>query len=144
MGKRSEKSISPSEQIFEQSGGVSAGYRGCADRPPAVAPASQAPPAPVARQASAGSGVVAGFDVPAEAALRRDVLDVAEGEPDLPGRNTGAEGLVSGTAAHPCQDQGVAQYAGVPRTELVVHKPPKVADPHDPSLSRPGTIEWLP
>jgi hypothetical protein len=110
-----KKSISLSEQIFEQAGGVS------------VADGAQSASA----QASAGPGGVTGFDVPAQAALRRDVLDVAQGKPHLAGRNAGAEGLVRGAASNPCQDQRTAQDAGVSRAELVVHKPPKVTDSHE-------------
>ena len=80
--------------------------------------------------ASVGSSGVAGFDVPAQAALRRHVLDVAQGKPHLAGRNAGAEGLVRGASPDSCQDQRAAQDAGVPRPELVVHKPPKVTDSH--------------
>ena len=71
--------------------------------------------------ASVGPGGVAGFDVPAQAALRRNVLDVAQGKPHLAGRNAGAEGLVRGASPDSCQDQRAAQDAGVPRPELVVH-----------------------
>ena len=81
--------------------------------------------------ASVRSGGVAGFDVPAKAAFRRDVLDVAHGKPHLAGRNAGTEGLVRGASADPCQDQRAAQDPGVPRPELVVHKPPKVTDSHE-------------
>lgn len=70
---------------------------------------------------SVGTGGVAGFDVPAQAALRRDVLDIAQGKPHLAGRNAGAEGLVRGASPDSCQDQRTAQDAGVPRPELVVH-----------------------
>jgi hypothetical protein len=86
---------------------------------------------PAACQASAGSGRVAGFNVPAQAALRRDVLDVAQRKPHLAGRNAGAESLVRCASPDPSQDQRAAQDAGVPRTELVVHKPPKVTDSHE-------------
>jgi hypothetical protein len=113
-----EKSISLSEQIFEQVGGVSGASRGAAG-------------VSATAQASAGPGVVAGFDVPAQAAFRRNVLDVAQGQPHLAGRNAGAEGLVRGAASDPCQDQRTAQDTGVSRAELVVHKPPKVTDSHE-------------
>ena len=53
---------------------------------------------------SARSGGIPRFDVPAQAALRRDVLDVAQGKPHLAGRNAGAEGLVRGASPDPCQD----------------------------------------
>ena len=82
-------------------------------------------------QASARSGGVAGFDVPAKAAFLRDVLDVAHGKPHLAGRNAGTEGLVRGASPYSCQDQRAAQDARVPRPELVVHKPPKVTDSHE-------------
>ena len=52
----------------------------------------------------AGSRAVAGFEVPAEAALRRNVLDVAQGKPNLAGRDAGAKGLVSRASADPGQD----------------------------------------
>ena len=116
-----KKSISLSEQIFEQAGGVSG--------------VSGAQPASARRrgrqQASAGPGGVAGFDVAAQAAFRRNVLDVAQGKPHLARRNAGAEGLVRGAASDPSQDQRIAQDAGVSRAELVVHKPPKVTDSHE-------------
>jgi len=85
---------------------------------------------PAACQALAGSGGVAGFDVPAETAFRRDVLDVAHGKPDLAGRDAGTEGLVRRASAGPCQDQRATQDTGVSRSKLVVHKPPKVTDSH--------------
>ena len=106
MWKTLIKSISLSEQIFEQSGGVSG--------QPATA-------APSAREASEGCGVVAGLDIPAEAAFLRHVLDVAHGQPDLAGRDAGAEGLFRGASPDPCQDQRTAQDARVARSKLVVH-----------------------
>jgi len=127
-----KKSISLSEQIFEQAGGVS-GADGLSrrQRGPAGVNGAQPASAQASAQASAGPGGVTGFDVPAQAALRRDVLDVAQGKPHLAGRNAGAEGLVRGAASNPCQDQRTAQDAGVSRAELVVHKPPKVTDSHE-------------
>ena len=48
--------------------------------------------------ATVGSGL-ARFDVAAQPPLLRDVLDLAHRQPHLPGRDTGAEGLVGGPAA---------------------------------------------
>lgn len=76
------------------------------------------------------TSVAQGFDVAAQAPLRRHILDVADGEPHLSGARSGREGLVGGAPTGPGQDQGAAQDPGVAGPEFVVHKPPIVTDPH--------------
>lgn len=87
----------------------------------------------------------AGFDVAAQPPLGRDILDLAQREPHLPGRYPSTQGLVCCPAADPRKDQGAAEDPGIPCPEFVVHEPPKVTDSHPSSLSRHGrTLEWLP
>ncbi len=76
------------------------------------------------------ASVAQGFDVASQAPLRRHILDIADGQPHLPGAHSGREGLVGGSPAGPGQDQGAAQDPGVASPEFVVHKPPIVTDPH--------------
>ena len=89
-------------------------------------------PADRSRAAAVPSTAVpsAGFDVAAEPPFGGDILNIAEGQPDLFRWHSGGEGLVRGAAAHARQHQGAAEHPGVSRAELVVHKPPKVADSH--------------
>ena len=105
-------------------------------------------PAPAAGTAQELRGPVpgsAGFDVAAKPPFGRDILDLAEREPHLPGWYPRAQGLVGGPAADSCQDQGAAEDPRVPCPEFIVHKAPKVTDSHPSSLSRYGrTLEWLP
>jgi hypothetical protein len=49
------------------------------------------------------------FDVAAESALGRDILDLTYGEPDLPWRNARSQGLVGRTAPGSRQDQRAAE-----------------------------------
>ena len=72
----------------------------------------------------------AGFDVAAKPPLRRDVLDIAQRQPHLPGRHPCPQGLIGRPFADSRQDQRAAEDAGVARPEFVVHKAPKVTDSH--------------
>jgi hypothetical protein len=85
-----------------------------------------------------------GFDVASQPPFRRNILDIADGEPHLARLHTGGQCLVCSPAAYAGEDQGAAQYAGVPCTEFVIHEPPVVADSHPKILSRSGTLELLP
>ncbi|MDQ0821891.1 hypothetical protein QFZ79_004267 [Arthrobacter sp. V4I6] len=70
------------------------------------------------------------FDIAAQAALGRYILDVAQCQPHLPWRYPGAECLVRGPAADTGEDQAAAKNPGVACSEFIVHEPPKVTDPH--------------
>ena len=108
----------------------------------AVCPALAAGAAQEGRSPVPGS---AGFGVAAKPPFGRDILDLAERKPHLPGWHPRTQGLVGGPAADSCQDQGAAEDPGIPCPEFVVHEPPKVTDSHYSSLSRHGrTLEWLP
>jgi hypothetical protein len=74
--------------------------------------------------------VAAGFDIAAEAAFRGHVLNIADGQPYVPGADSGGQGLISGASAYSGQDQGAAENPGIPCPELVIHKPPIVTDSH--------------
>ncbi|VXB63378.1 hypothetical protein ARTHRO8AJ_330049 [Arthrobacter sp. 8AJ] len=84
--------------------------------------------APASRRAP--PSIAARGDVSPEPPFRRDVLDVADSKPYLPRLNARGQGLVSGASAYAGKDQGTAQHAGVPRTELVIHETPVLADSH--------------
>ena len=70
------------------------------------------------------------FGIPAQAALGRYVLDVAQRQPDLPRRYPGAERLVRGSAADSGEDKAAAENPGIACSEFIVHEPPKVTDSH--------------
>jgi hypothetical protein len=71
------------------------------------------------------------FDIPAQAALGRYILDVAQRQPDLPGRYPGPECLVRGSAADSREDKAAAENPGIACSEFIVHEPPKITDSHD-------------
>lgn len=50
--------------------------------------------------------VAQGFDVAAQAPLRRHILDVTDSQPHLAGAHPGRKGLVGGASTHSGQDQG--------------------------------------
>ena len=61
------------------------------------------------------------FDVAAQPPLGRDILDLAQGEPDLPGWYAGAQSLVGGPPADSRKDQRTTEGTGVARSKFVVH-----------------------
>jgi hypothetical protein len=70
------------------------------------------------------------FDIPAQAALGRHILHVAQRQPDLPRRYPGPECLVRGSAADSGEDETAAENPGIACSEFIVHEPPKVTDSH--------------
>ena len=75
-------------------------------------------------------GWSAQFDVAAKPPLGRDILDLAQRQPHLPGWHARTQGLVGGPSADSRQAQRAAEDAGVPGPEFVVHEAPKVTDSH--------------
>lgn len=71
-----------------------------------------------------------GFDVPAQAAFCGNVLHVAHSQPNVPGIDTGSQRFVGGPASDSREAQRAAENPGIACTELIVHEPPKITDPH--------------
>ncbi len=87
-----------------------------------------------------------GFDVPAKATFRRDILYFADGVPHVLGTGSRGKRLLGSPAGYTPfagQNQRGAQHAGIPGTKLVVHQAPKVTNPHGKSLSR-GAVPLRP
>lgn len=72
-----------------------------------------------------------GFNVPAKAAFCGNVLDIAQGQPNVAGIDAGSQRFVGGPASDSREAQRAAQYPGIACTELIVHEPPKITDPHN-------------
>ena len=72
-----------------------------------------------------------GFDVPPKAAFCGNVLDVAQGQPNVAGLDAGSQRFVGGPASDSREAQRAAEYAGIACTKLIVHEPPKITDPHN-------------
>lgn len=72
-----------------------------------------------------------GFDVPAQAPFRGNILYVAYGQPNIAGIDAGSQCFVGGPASDSREAQRAAEYPGITCTELIVHEPPKIADPHN-------------
>jgi len=84
----------------------------------------------IRRRVRQESSVALRLDVPAQAPFGGHVLDVAEGQPYLPGAYPGGQRLVRSASADPGKDQGAAQDARISGPEFVVHEPPIVTDSH--------------
>ena len=82
----------------------------------------------------------AGFALPDAIATGRGyILDIAEREPDLPGRNTSLDRLFRRAPADGIQNHVVREYATI-RPELVGHRNPELTQTHDSTVTVcPGT-----
>jgi hypothetical protein len=71
------------------------------------------------------------LNVTAKAAFCGNVLYVAHGQPHVAGADAGSQCFVGGPAPDAREAQRAAEYPGIACTELIVHEPPKITDPHN-------------
>ena len=71
----------------------------------------------------------------------RNILDVAQGEPDLPRRYAGRDRLFGGAAAHGIQNHVVREDATV-RPELVGHRNPEFTQTHGSTVTGGFRARW--
>ncbi len=74
----------------------------------------------------------------AQPALRRHILQLADGEPDRPGFGSGLQRCQCSAPAHGAEYQVPGQDTGVPGPELIIHQSPEVTNTHVQILSRVG------